>query len=82
MSDNGNTFKAAAKLIDSIIHHQDIQQYLSGVGVRWLFNFECPPWWGGEFEMMVHMMKCCLKKITGRAKLLYDKLVTTMIKVE
>ena len=40
VSDNGKTFKAAARLIDTIIHHQDVQHYLSGVGVRWLFNLE------------------------------------------
>ena len=40
VSDNGKTFKAAAKMIDTIIHHQDVQQYLSRVGVQWHFTLK------------------------------------------
>ena len=82
VSDNGKTFKAAARLIDTIIHHQDVHHYLLGVGVRWLFNLERALWWSGVFERMVQMMKCCLKKTVGRAKFSYDELVTAVIEVE
>ena len=38
ISDNGKTFKGAAKVIEFIISHKDVQQYLSGLGVKWMFN--------------------------------------------
>ena len=82
MSDNGKTFKAAAKVIENIVRHQDVQHYLSGIGVEWLFNLERAPWWGGVFERMVRMTKRCLKKMAGRAKLSHDELVTAVIEVE
>ena len=33
-SDNGKTFKAAAKIIELIASHEDVQQCLSGLGIR------------------------------------------------
>ena len=49
ISDNGKTFKAAAKVIEAIVSHEDVQQYLSGLGVQWGFNLPKAPWWGGFF---------------------------------
>ena len=40
ISDNGKTFKAAAKMIESVMRHEDVQHYMYGVGVEWLFNIE------------------------------------------
>ena len=82
VSDNGKTFKAAARVIDTIVQHNEVQQYLAGVGVEWSFNVERAPWWGGVFERMVGMTKRCLKKMVGRAKLTYDELLTAVIEVE
>ena len=82
MLDNGKTFKAVAQAIDTLMHHEDVQRYLAGIGVEWVFNLERAPWWGGVFERMVRMMKRCLKKMIGRAKLTYDELVTAVIEVE
>jgi len=61
MSDNGKTFKAAAKVINTIVHHQKVQYYVTDLGVEWLFNPERAPQWGGVFERMVRMIKRCLK---------------------
>ena len=44
ISDNGKTFKAATKVIESIVSYEDVQQYLSGPGVQWVFN-GCQPKW-------------------------------------
>ena len=82
VSDNGKTFKAAARTINAIMQHEDVKQYLSGRGVEWVFNIERAPWWGGFFERMVRMTKRCLKKMIGRAKLTYDELVTAVTEVE
>ena len=37
---------------------------------------------GRVFERLVRMTKRCLKKMIGRARLSYDKLVTAVIEVE
>ena len=82
ISDNGKTFKAAAKVIDAIIGHKDVQQYLSQVRVKWSFNLEKAPWWGGVFERMVRSTKRCLRKMIGRAKFSFDELLTAVTEVE
>ena len=82
VSDNGKTFKAAAKLLSTITSNEEIQQYLSGAGIEWLFNVEKAPWWGGIFERMVRSTKRCLKKMIGRAQLSYDEILTAVTEVE
>ena len=82
VSDNGKTFKAAARVVRTIMEQEEVKQYLSGRGVDWSFNIERALWWGGFFERMVRMTKRCLKKMIGRAKLSYDELVTAVTEVE
>ena len=82
ISDNGKTFKAAAKVIEAIVSHEDVQQYLSGLGVQWVFNLPKAPWWGGFFERLIQSTKRCLRKIIGQASFSYDELLTTVIEVE
>ena len=43
ISDNGKTFKAAAKNIQAVVNHPDVQQYSTQVGMEWSFNLEKPP---------------------------------------
>ena len=50
ISDNGKTFKAAAKNIQAVVNHPDVQQYSTQVGMEWSFNLEKAPWWRGLFE--------------------------------
>ena len=46
-SNNGKSFKAAAQAIKTIMNSEEVQHYLAGVGVEWVFNVERAPWWGG-----------------------------------
>ena len=82
ISDNGKTFTAAAKMIQSMLKHEDVQAYTSGVNVEWSFNIEKAPWWGGFFERMVKSAKRCLRKMIGQAKFTADELRTAVIEVE
>ena len=80
LSDNGKTFKAAAKVVRSIVDQQDVKRYLSQIDVKWYFNLE--KWWGGIFERMIKSVKRYLRKMIGQAKLTYDELSTAVIEVE
>ena len=59
ISDNGSTFKAAAKELKKILDHPQVKHFMSDVHVKWSFNVERAPWWGGFFERMVQLMKRC-----------------------
>ena len=66
LSDNGKTFKAAARSLKE---------------VKWKFNIPKAPWWGGVFERMIGCTKRCLRKIVGQAKFSQDEL-TALTEVE
>jgi len=68
ISDNGKTFKAAAKMIEALVTSKDVQEHLTNAGTKWCFNVEKAPWWGGMFERLIRSTKRCLKKMIGRAK--------------
>lgn len=82
VSDNGKTFVAADKEIRAIINHPDVQEYLTGLRVKWVFNLPRAPWWGGVFERLIKSVKRCLRKTLGQAKLSYDELSTALTEVE
>ena len=70
-SDNGKTF------IDRMI-----QRYVSNRGISWKFNLPCASWYGGFFEILVKLTKCCLRKTLGNALLSYEELETVLIETE
>ena len=65
VSDNGTTFKGAAKSIRAVMEHPEVQRFMSGINIKWSFNIESALWWGGFFERMVKLMKRCLRKLLG-----------------
>lgn len=77
LSDNGKTFKAAAKVIQAVLSDKEVQDHLSGLGVKWLFNIEKAPWWGGVFERLIKSSKRCLR--IGQARFSYDELQTAVV---
>lgn len=60
VSDNGKTFKAAAKYIQAIFRDCTVKENLADLGTEWFFNIGRAPWWGGAFEHMVKSTKRCL----------------------
>ena len=82
ISDNGSIFKAADKILSSILNHPAVKEYLAGVHVQWTFNLEKAPWWGGICERMVKSVKRCLRKTIGRGRLTVDELTTVVTEVK
>ena len=82
ISDNSKTFKAADKVIAEILNCPEIEEFFAGVRVKWNFNLEKAPWWGGFFERLVKSTKRCLKKIIGTTRLSYEELQTVLVEVE
>ena len=82
ISDNAQTFKCAAKMLQAMLKQSEVQQYLTNNKILWTFNVEKAPWWGGIFELMVKSTKRCLRKVVGRVKLYYDELQTVLVEIE
>ena len=82
ISDNGRTFKAAATIIQRMFASTEAKEHFHNQEVKWTFNIERAPWWGGFFERMVKSVKRCLKKSLGNSSLSYDELLTALIEIE
>ena len=82
ISDNGKTFKSAAKYLEGMFTDSSVIEHLHKMSVEWLFNVERAPWWGGAFERMIRSTKRCLYKAVGRAQFGHDELVTVLTEIE
>ena len=82
VSDNGSTFTAAAKMLKQMFADPVLEHHLLSCHMRWDFNLEKAPWWGGIFERLVKSTKRCLRKVIGTARLSYDELLTVVTEVE
>jgi len=59
-----------------------VKQYFDKARMKWSFNLEKAPWWGGIFERLVKSVKRCLKKTIGGAILTYEELLTVVVEVQ
>ena len=59
-----------------------MQKFLVAEQVKWKFNLSKAPWWGGQFERMVGLVKQCLYKGTGKAKLKKQELQEVILDTE
>ena len=82
VSDNAKTFRAAAKVIQNVITHPDVKRYCSELSIKWHFNLEKAPWWGGMYERMIKSTKRCLRKMVGQAHFTHDELLTALVETE
>lgn len=82
VSDNAKTFRAAAKVIQNVITHPDVKRYCSELSIKWHFNLEKAPWWGGMYERMIKSTKRCLRKMVGQAHFTHDELLIALVETE
>ena len=68
-SDNGRTFVGAANWIRAVMKDERLQTYLSINQIKWQFNLSRAPWWGGQFERLIGLVKSALNKTIGNGLL-------------
>ncbi|GFQ90314.1 integrase catalytic domain-containing protein [Trichonephila clavata] len=84
-SDNARTFKAAEKELAyfaNILKDSEFQNFVADKGIHWKFIVERAPWWGGFYERLVKTIKDPLRKILGKALLMFEELSTILSEVE
>ena len=81
-SDNGKSFVAAAKWLKSIMKEEKLQDYLAHRDIKWKFNLAKAPWWGGQFERLIGVMKQSVYRTLGRATLYLDEMEELLLDVE
>ena len=61
---------------------EQLQDHLAYQGITWQFNLSRAPWWGGQFERFVGLVKRSLCKGIGRACLFWKELEEMLLDVE
>ena len=81
-SDNGRTFVGAAEWMKTVMKDKRLQTYLSTNQIKWQFNLSRAPWWGGQFERMIGLVKTALNKTIGNGLLRWEELQEVLLDVE
>ena len=81
-SDNGATFKAAAKWLRQVQADENVHNYLAQHSIKWQFNLSRAPWWGGQFERLIGLFKAAFDKTIGCATLRWKELTEVVLDIE
>ncbi|XP_068674716.1 uncharacterized protein [Montipora capricornis] len=70
--------------VDNVKTFRDakVKKFALDRNIDWKFNVPTASWWGGFFEICVKLVKRCLKKVLGNAKLSYEELESVLIETE
>jgi hypothetical protein len=81
-SDNAKTFVAAAKRVRKISKDDHINDYLAKNNIKWQFNLSKAPWWGGQYERLIRLVKQAFYRVVGRSSLTWKELQEVILDVE
>ena len=81
-SDNGKTFVAASKWLNMVQNDEGLQNLLATKEIHWQFNLSRAPWWGGQFERLIGLVKRALQKTIGGGCLRLNEMKEVLLDVE
>ena len=70
---------AAARWLCKIMEEELFDDFLAKHNIRWQFSLSRAPWWGGQFERMVGLVKQAFYKTVGGANLKWDELQDVLL---
>ena len=59
-----------------------LHDYLAKMNIKWQFNLSRAPWWGGQFERMVGLVKQAFNKTVRNGTLTWSELQDVLLDVE
>ena len=80
-SDNGKTFVAAAKWLRTVEKDENFQNTLATTQAHWQFNLSRAPWWGGQSEHLIGLVKRAIEKTIGKGYLQWSELQEVLLDV-
>ena len=81
-SDNGGAFVAANKWLRNLRREEKLMGLLEDHEISWRFNLSRAPWWGGQFERLVAVIKGAFYKTVGGGTLTWTELAEVILDVE
>ena len=76
------TFIKAANWISQLRKDERIQGLLEQHEITWKFNLSRAPWWGGQFERLIAVVKSAMYKLIGSVILTWAELCEVLLDVE
>ena len=70
------------KWLKLVLQEEKLHDFLANQGIKWQFNLSRAPWWGGQFERLVGLMKQTMSKTFGKTKPSLDEFKSLMLDVE
>ena len=59
-----------------------LHNYLAQHEIKWQFNLSRAPWWGGQFERLIGLVKRALHKTIGGGLLTWNELQDVILDIE
>ena len=81
-SDNAKTFQAGSKWLKRILHSNDLHNFSAVQSFKWRFNLSRAPWWGGQFERLIGIVKQSLYKSVGISSLTFNEFEDILLDIE
>lgn len=81
-SDNGSTFIGAAPWSKQVQNDEKLNDFLARHQITRKFNPSRAPWWGGQFERIIGLVKTAMRKTISNAYLTFDELKEVFLDVE
>ena len=81
-SDNGGAFIRTEKWLRQLRKDERLQGQLADHDITWKFNLSRAPWWGGQFERLIGVVKSAMYKVIGGATLTWPELSEVLLDVE
>ena len=71
----------AAKWLKQGREDEKLQGYLEWHNIEWKFDLSRAPWWGGQFEWLIGVVKKAMHKVIRRGSLFWNELINILLKV-
>jgi hypothetical protein len=81
-SDNAKTFVAGAKWIKQVMKDEKFNDFLAKMSIKWQFNMSRAPWWGGQYERLIGLVKQAMYKSIGNGFLSWTELEDVILDME
>ena len=73
---------ANAKWLQKVMKDECFHDFLARSDITWQFNLSRSPWWGGQFERLIGLVKQALQKSISRGSLNWRELCEIITDVE
>ena len=81
-SDNGSTFVKASKWLKEVRDDERVRDLLEQYDISLKFNLSRAPWWGGQFERLIGVVKSAFYEVIDGATFIWDELCDVVLDVE